>query len=90
MIENVTVAQERLGYWQEEEFLYRLADGRLFRNNKKSTVRVDGDFKQIVQQDKMVLQNYGRPYGATKRPGGTYYKFARETPMERLKPVKIL
>ena len=88
--DKVSVAQERLGNWKEEEFQCRLSEGRLFKNGSKPLVKVDGDFKKVLQQDKFVLQNYGRPYGENRRPGGTYYKFARSTPMARLKPVTNL
>jgi hypothetical protein len=33
--------------------------------------------KQLVELDKLVLQNYGRPY-ADGRPTGTYYQFAKQ------------
>jgi hypothetical protein len=35
------------------------------------------DIKVIIEKDKMVLQNYGRPYNAGK-PSGSYYKFAKK------------
>lgn len=39
----------------------------------------DLDPKQIQAQDKLILQNYGRPYVENK-PSGSYYKFAKQFP----------
>lgn len=35
----------------------------------------------LQKQDKLCLQNYGRPYSKEGRPVGTYYKFAKKPPL---------
>jgi hypothetical protein len=39
------------------------------------------DAKIVANEDKLVLQNYGRPYSETGRPTGTYYKHAKTPPL---------
>lgn len=36
------------------------------------------DLNLIEEIDKSVLQTYGRPYGADGKPGGVFYRFARD------------
>jgi len=34
--------------------------------------------KQLIEADKLVLQNYGRPYTTGGKPGGSYYSFPKK------------
>jgi len=36
------------------------------------------DVRKIIADDKLILQNYGRPYKDNKTPTGSYYKFAKK------------
>jgi len=42
------------------------------------------DYASLKKQDKLFLQNYGRPYKAANKPSGTYYKFAKTPPLKEL------
>lgn len=33
--------------------------------------------RDVAGKDKVVLQNYGRPYNDAGKPTGTYYKYAK-------------
>jgi hypothetical protein len=48
-----------------------------FSEDMKNLQETNEDTKVIIEKDKNVLQNYGRPYIGGK-PSGTYYKYAKK------------
>jgi len=49
-----------------------------FGNDGSQLVETQEDIKGIIEQDKNMLQNYGRPYSNAGKPYGSYYKFAKK------------
>jgi len=63
-----------LSNWQREDFSYVFSGGKAYRGKDV----VEGvDESKTQANDKLVLQNYGRPYDG--KPTGTYYKFAKRS-----------
>jgi len=63
-----------LSNWQREDFSYVFSAGKAYRGKEL----VEGvDESKTQANDKLVLQNYGRPYDG--KPTGTYYKFAKRS-----------
>jgi hypothetical protein len=61
-----------LANWQREDFSYVFSNGKAYRGREV----VEGmDESKMQANDKLVLQNYGRPYDG--KPTGTYYKYAK-------------
>lgn len=61
-----------LANWQREDFSHVFSNGKAYRGKDA----VEGvDEAKTQANDKLVLQNYGRPYEG--KPTGTYYKFAK-------------
>jgi hypothetical protein len=61
-----------LANWQREDFSYIHSNGKAYRGREV----VEGvDESKLQVNDKLVLQNYGRPYDG--KPTGTYYKYAK-------------
>jgi len=65
-------SHKALANWQREDFSYVFSGGKAYRG-KDVVAGVDESKTQA--NDKLVLQNYGRPYDG--KPTGTYYKFAK-------------
>jgi len=73
-----------LSNWSPEDFDGIFIGDSLYAIKENNTaVLVDGpaDSKAIQAQDKLILQNYGRPYNDAGKPTGGYYSFARDTLM---------
>jgi len=70
-----------LANWQKEDFEGLVVGNRFWRfsdeNGGTYLEVMDEDVKALNERDKMMLQNYGRPYNAGK-PTGTYYKFSKK------------
>jgi len=49
-----------------------------FNNDGSQLVETQEDIKGIIEQDKNVLQNYGRPNNKGGKPYGIYYKFEKK------------
>jgi len=86
---RVEEAHHDLANWQSADFKYLCLheEGDVVYNMSEETApgvfassslrKVEAAKKsEVVAGDKLVLQNYGRPYNGA-RPGGTFYKFAR-------------
>jgi hypothetical protein len=74
-VSGVLASQNALANWRPEDFELRLKDGKLF--DAVSEEPVEADVVKILQADKSILQNYGRPCDADDKPFGTFYKFAK-------------
>jgi hypothetical protein len=78
----------RLSNWSPDDFENSLTtDGVLMRSTNDSEsgeAKTDElvDMSVVAAGDKMVLQNYGRPYDERSgRPTGTFYKFTKAPPL---------
>ena len=88
----------RLSNWSSVDFKNELtADGVLMEkrsgessesgeSDESGEAKTDGaaslDMNAVAAEDKMVLQNYGRPYDeGSGRPSGTFYKFTKAPPL---------
>lgn len=79
-MDKLRVNNKFLANWKREDFQHTICvdvvDG-------KDALKCDGEVKEagdvgkINASDKMALQTYGRPY-TDGRPGGVFYKYARE------------
>jgi hypothetical protein len=75
-----------LANWKPEDFEGAISNARFHARLDEDTL--DWDNSSAVENvdaqaatDKMMLQNYGRPYDANGKPSGTYYGFAKKTVM---------
>lgn len=72
-----------LANWQEDDFSYLVEKDKIISLRSEGKTEKDHNDlfpkeKEIQAQDKLLLQNYGRPYKANgQKPNGTYYKFAK-------------
>eukprot|EP01124_Arcella_intermedia_P016856 TRINITY_DN2345_c0_g1_i1.p1 TRINITY_DN2345_c0_g1~~TRINITY_DN2345_c0_g1_i1.p1 ORF type:complete len:385 (+),score=87.47 TRINITY_DN2345_c0_g1_i1:2587-3741(+) len=75
---------QKLSNWKVEDFEGMVVGGKFwkFAGDEKSgpvlELQEGQDIAALVANDKLVLQNYGRPYVDAK-PSGTYYKYAKTT-----------
>mmetsp|Transcript_4028 Transcript_4028/g.5071 ORF Transcript_4028/g.5071 Transcript_4028/m.5071 type:complete len:304 (+) Transcript_4028:238-1149(+) len=76
---SLGINHKRLAYWQKNDFTMRLRDGKIY--DAESNEELGLDMHSVAAKDKLTLQNYGRPY-ANDKPTGTFYKYARKTPLE--------
>lgn len=64
--------------WQPDDFQYVVQDGKVHNFSVKEGKIAVGDIVEgatsgeVQAQDKIRLQNYGRPYNEAGKPGGTY------------------
>jgi len=65
--------QRRCAAWNSEDFRF-CSMGTVYTLDMTKTLE---DGQKLQQMDKLVLQNYGRPY-ADEKPTGSYYSFPRE------------
>mmetsp|Transcript_6620 Transcript_6620/g.8021 ORF Transcript_6620/g.8021 Transcript_6620/m.8021 type:complete len:377 (+) Transcript_6620:110-1240(+) len=68
-----------LANYLAKDFMYRLRGDTVF--HAVTHMPCNFEKSEVVTKDKSVLQNYGRPYSEQK-PTGTYYKYAKKTPLE--------
>jgi hypothetical protein len=86
--DQVAVTQRRLANWRPECFNAVVVDAGAgtpaavyeFADDARTQLRerVGADAKALPNNDKTILQNYGRPYDAAGKPVGTYYAFAKQ------------
>jgi len=74
---------QRLCNWDPNDFEGKIVGGETVQNHDGTAMEApEGDMAKYVadarKQDTSVLQNYGRPYQESGRPGGTYYKLAKK------------
>jgi len=75
-LEQLRVAQCTLANWQPGEFACRLTSNGVIAC--KTQTPIEADFREMVKEDQLVFQNYGRPY-VDGKPSGMYYKYARKS-----------
>lgn len=85
-------SHRRLANWAPEDFECIAVQDKLhpllFDEEKKdgvATFNEEGEHlkeeaKQVTANDKVVLQNYGRPYNQENKPTGSYYSLAKQFP----------
>merc|ERR1711924_52852 len=76
---GVLSSQQTLANWRPEDFKLRLRDDKLF--DAVSQEPVQGNYQDELQADKLLLQNYGRPYDSNGKPSGSFYKHAKTEPI---------
>lgn len=83
-VKRYYASHEALCNWNEADFkgvvtedssFVPFIDGQLAVEKAELVDSVD----KVAADDKMILQNYGRPYDQNGKPTGTYYKYARES-----------
>lgn len=81
-------SHEKLSNWESTQFNGVISESGDFYPFKNTEGDLDLDFAEklssaerdsVAAADKMILQNYGRPYSAENKPSGTYYKYAKES-----------
>jgi len=72
--ENYYASHRRLANWNPADFEHIIVADKLYTLKDGHAHPVEGPFdsKAINEKDKLVLQNYGRPY-ANGKPSGGYY-----------------
>jgi len=66
-----------LANYQKEDFEGVIVGSKYYQFSGDKLEETPEDIKVIIEKDKSVLQNYGRPYNAGK-PTGSYYKYAKK------------
>jgi len=74
-------SQNILANHSSADFEAVILDGCTVLSGSPLAAETDTDVKALQAADKLVLQNYGRPYRANGRPSGTFYQFAKEAPL---------
>lgn len=74
----------RLANWTPDKFEGFVADNKVYKFVKPGSLEgaldVKVDAKAAQGADKLALQNFGRPYGPTGSPTGSFYKYPKEFP----------
>jgi len=71
-------SHKALANYSPNDFEGIVIGGKFYLNTKEGLVQDEkSDVGEINSQDKVILQNYGRPYKDGK-PTGSYYKFAKK------------
>jgi len=60
------------------DFKYAIANGQVYDRESGNAIDNGSSAKEVEAADKLALQGYGRPYRNDGKPGGRYYKYARE------------
>lgn len=66
-----------LSNWQPGDFALRLKDGQVLQHDGTAPDPAVS-YQEILQADKAILQNYGRPYNEAGKPTGAFYKSAQK------------
>lgn len=87
--ERYGAAHRTYASWDPADFKYVIRETSAdavawFRANDLSAVDDAPDLKTTRKEDKLALQNYGRPYTKEGRPTGSYYAFAKKPPLPEL------
>jgi len=70
-------SHELLANWQQEDFEGIVINNKVFKFTEGGIEELKEEVSAVNAADKVVLQNYGRPYKDGK-PTGSYYKFAKK------------
>jgi len=83
--EQYSASHKRFSNWNPQDFGGILIGDNFctISDNKASINDEQFDLKAIQNSDKMILQNYGRPYNESGKPTGGYYSFPRDQPMDQ-------
>jgi len=79
--DNYAASHKRFANWDPQDFEHLAIGNQLFKLEKDQATLVEGvhDLTAIYNnKDKLVLQNYGRPYNEAGKPTGGYYPFAKK------------
>lgn len=64
----------KLANFSEKDFKYAVVGETVLDRETGQPAPDAPEAKSVFNQDKMAMQGYGRPYNASGKPGGTYYK----------------
>ena len=74
-------SHQQLSNWNVNDFENVVISGKVYQLNPKDLSCTPhptiSDPSQLVNEDKNILQNYGRPY-IDGKPSGSYYKFSKK------------
>ena len=78
-------SHERLENWLPADFDAVIVDGGVVvprpTEGREGKVECAPSVNEMMAQDKLVLQSYGRPYDQAGRPTGTYYQYPKTAPL---------
>lgn len=74
---RVRRVQELFQPWREQDFELLVVNHTAFELDGFKP-RPELNTSDLQKSDKEVFQNYGRPYDASGRPSGTYYRYAKD------------
>lgn len=81
---NFKLLAAKYASWSTADFEGGIVDinGKpIFASATATSSEADADINAIVNNDKLALQNYGRPY-ADGKPTGSYYSFPKKSPAD--------
>jgi len=70
-------SHEKLANWHKEDFGGIVINNKVFQFTDNGFEESKEDVNTVNTADKVMLQNYGRPYKDGK-PTGSFYKFAKK------------
>jgi len=77
LMRRVRRMQAAFSPWEEQDFRHQVINGKVFSSFGGLVPVPQKDPLQIQKEDKMALQNYGRPYDADGKPTGTHYRYPK-------------
>lgn len=77
-LDKFAASNALLANFQQEDFEYASIDGKICNKDGSPAPEGAPDAKAVGDKDKVVLQNYGRPYTDAGKPAGVFYKYAVE------------